>query len=72
MVYIYKFKVWYGHCFKSTQILAVHVSRKVMNENKRVCLSACFHGDVRASGIGIKMAVGILIKFRIWIRCLLT
>ena len=67
------------HWSKSRHILVAHVSNKVMNENTlknsylSVCLSVCFRGFRKKSlTIHLKTATGIVIKFHIWIRYLLT
>ena len=65
------------HWSKSRHILVAHVSNKVMNENTLnkipVCLSVCFHGfREKLLTIHLKTAAGIIMKFHIWIRYLLT
>ena len=76
-IYIYKIKVLSVHWSKSRHILVAHVSNKVMNENTLnkfpVCLSVCFRGlREKLLTIHLKMAAGIIMKFHIWIRYLLT
>ena len=76
-IYIYKIKVLSVHWSKSRHILVALVSNKVMNENTLikipVCLSVCFRGfREKLLTIHLKTAAGIIMKFHIWIRCLLT
>ena len=80
-IYIYKIKVFSVHWSKSRHILVAHVSNKVMNENTpnkipvclSVCLSVCFRGfREKLFTIHLKTAAGIIMKFDIWIRYLLT
>ena len=70
-------KVFSVHWSKSRHILVAHVSNKVMNENTLnkipVCLSVCFRGfREKLFTINLKTAAGIIMKFHIWIRYLLT
>ena len=65
------------HSSKSRQILVAHVSSKVANENTPnkipVGLSVCLRGfSEKLHTIHVKTAEGIIIKFHIWIRYLLT
>ena len=74
---IYKIKVLSVHWSKSRHILVAHVSNKVMNENSLnkipVCLYVCFRGfREKWLTIHLKTAAGTVMKFHIWIRCLLT
>ena len=76
-MYIYKIKVLSVHWSKSRHILVAHVSNKVMNENTLnkmpVCLSVCFRGfREKLFTIHVKTAEGIIMKFHIWIRFLIT
>ena len=75
-LYIYKIKVLSIHWYKSRHILVAHVLNKVMNENnpqQNSCLSVCFRGfREKLLTIHLKTAAGIVMKFHIWIRYLLT
>ena len=80
-IYIYKIKVLSVNWSKSRHILVAHVSSKVMNENTlnkipvclSVCLSVCFRGfREKLFTSHLKTAAGIIMKFHIWIRYLLT
>ena len=76
-IYIYKIKVLSVHWSKSCHILVAHVPNKAMNENTlnkfSVCLSVCFRGfREKLLTIHLKTAAGIVMKFHISIRYLLT
>ena len=77
VIYIDKIKVLSVHWSKSRQILVAHLSSKVMNENTpnkiSVCLPVCLRGfREKLLTIHVKTAEGIIMKFHIWIRYLLT
>ena len=76
-LYIYIIKVLSIHWSKSRPIFVAHVSSKVMSDTPStkflsVCMYVSVVSEQKLLTIHVKTAEGIIMKFHIWIRWVLT